>query len=616
MLSSLRMHNWRPQCPHRHPSGQRLELARLSAVIPFILFTLCPRVAAQTPPTASAAVESAQIFPLSLLCATSAVIVTIVFLVLFNQKLQREVRERKKAEQRLRISEGEKAAVLDSMTEAVVFLDPSRRLIWANRVVREKNPTLPDLPMDRHCHEILAGTAVPCEGCPVVDTLVSGVPRESSIEDTTGRCLRVKAYPVSDEEIGISGVVVSHRDITESRRLQEELLKNRKLESVGVLAGGIAHDFNNMLTAVMGYISLAELREMDEAEAPPFLRKALEAATRAKHLASRLLTFSQGGHPIRRPVAVSMLLESAVQSAIASYPVELSTRVDPQCNDLSCDEAQVRQAIENVIVNACESMPAGGEIRLEAVCRAIETGLDGILSPGHYLQISVCDRGAGIPREIEDKIFDPYFTTKPMGTQKGAGLGLAITHSILQKHQGHITAERRLGGGTRVRLFLPLDAAAGAAAGAATTRTKPVAAPPVETSGLVRSAERILVLEDEPLVWETAEMLLTHLGYQVTHAPHGEAAVAIYAAALETDRPFTSVILDLTIKGGMGGREALAALKRIDPEVRAFVSSGYNGDPVLTGYRSFGFNGVIPKPYTLDELKRALASKTSGEIPN
>jgi signal transduction histidine kinase/ActR/RegA family two-component response regulator len=537
-----------------------------------------------------------------------AVIITIIFLVLFNQKLQREVRERKKAEKRLRISEREKAAVLDSMTEEVVFLDPSRRLIWANRVVREKNPALRELPLRRHCFKILAGAETACEGCPVEGTLNTSTPQEATIKDATGRYWQVKAYPMRDEAGGMRGVVVTHRDITQSRRLQEEVLKNRKLESVGVLAGGIAHDFNNMLTAVMGYISLVELRETTKAESLPFLRKAAEAATRAKHLASKLLTFSQGGHPIRRPVGVAALLKQAVQNAVTGYPAAARTQVDPGCRHLWCDEAQIRQATENVIVNACESMPNGGELLIEAACRSITSGLDGILPPGNYLQISVSDQGSGIPTEIEDKIFDPYFTTKPMGAQKGAGLGLAITHSILQKHRGHITVAQRPEGGTRVRLFIPMEAAP--------VHAEPKPRAPVATAGLKHRGKRILVLEDEPLVWETAEMLLTHLGYEAAHAPHGEAALTLFQKAMKSERPFAIVILDLTIKGGMGGRETLQALRRIDPRVRAYVSSGYDSDPVITDYQSFGFSGVIPKPYTLAELEEALTGTPPKELLN
>jgi nitrogen-specific signal transduction histidine kinase/ActR/RegA family two-component response regulator len=391
-------------------------------------------------------------------------------------------------------------------------------------------------------------------------------------------------------------------DITENRHLQEEILKTRKLESVGVLAGGIAHDFNNMLTAVMGYISLTELKQTSDNGSRPYLHKAMEAAMRAKQLASRLLTFSQGGHPIRRQVAVAPLLAQAGDNTSEGHPVSIRLEVAPECQLLQCDKAQLLQAVENVIVNARESMPEGGEILIRADCTQIKEGIGEVVLPGGYLRISVCDRGPGIPKKIVDKIFDPYFTTKPMGADKGSGLGLAITHSIVQKHQGYVSVEARSGGGTAVHLFLPMDIAD-------PQKTQAALAP--KTDEPDQLGERILVLEDEILVWEVAEMLLGHLGYRVSHAPHGDAAVALYEEALVAGKPFGTVILDLTIKGGMGGRKTLEALKRIDPGVRAFVSSGYNSDPVLTDYKSYGFSGVIPKPYTLDEVKRALASEPS-----
>jgi signal transduction histidine kinase len=556
---------------------------------------------AQGPTQAAAATQPPSWTSASLPYAVAAILTAIVILLLFNQKLQHELRMRKRAERKLRLAEQAKTELLDSVADSVIYLDTDLCIRWANRSARGGPRPIPDNMMGDHCYAVWGDGKAPCRGCPVPETLMEGTPCECrAVRGREGRCWQVQSYPVTIDGGAPRGIVVICRDVTETLVKEAELLKARKLESVGVLAGGIAHDFNNMLTAVMGYISLAELKQAGGSEAETHLRKATAAADRAKRLATRLLTFSQGGHPIRRRAGVAKLVTKAVGNAGEGREVRIHTEIDPQCHVLWCDGAQIQQAIENVIVNACESMPSGGEALVKAACTEIDADSAVPLLPGGYLRIGVSDRGVGIPAEIADKVFDPYFTTKPMGADKGCGLGLAITHSIVQRHRGYVSVAARPGGGTTVSILLPLECADPLhSKTAATAEAKPA---PLK-------GERILVLEDEPLVWEVAEMLLSHLGYRASHAPHGQAAVDQFKAAQAAGAPFGTVILDLTIKGGMGGQETLEVLRRFDPGVRAFVSSGYSSDPVLTDYQSFGFSGVIPKPYTLGEIKRALASE-------
>jgi two-component system, cell cycle sensor histidine kinase and response regulator CckA len=557
---------------------------------------------AQEPRGSISSVAAAQLetWPLTyVLLAAVVVLATIVVMILFNYKLEGELHQRKRVEKRLRTAERVKTELLDSMDDSVIYLDTDQRLRWANNSARGGPKPIPENSLGEYCYAIWGDGDGPCEGCPVPQTLAEGCTRQNkAVRDNKGRCWRVHSCPVKSDSGILRGVVVISRDVTEELLKEEELLKIRKLESVGVLAGGIAHDFNNVLTAVMGYISLAELKQAGNGETETYLRKATAAADRAKQLAARLLTFSQGGHPVRRQVGVENLITKAVANAARNHPVSVRTEIDPQCRLLLCDQDQMLQALRNVIVNACESMPTGGEVLIKADCTHIEADFNAVLLPGGYLHISISDRGAGIPATITGKIFDPYFTTKPMGAEKGCGLGLAITHSIVHKHQGYVSVAQRPGGGTTVNILLPLDAANPHKVEA--TVLAKVKKPP-------QKGERILVLEDEDLVGEVAKMLLSHLGYRVTHASHGEAAVDQFKAAQAAGDPFGTVILDLTIKGGMGGRETLEALKRYDPGVRAFLSSGYSRDPLLTDFSRYGFSGVIPKPYTLEEVKRVLA---------
>jgi two-component system, cell cycle sensor histidine kinase and response regulator CckA len=558
---------------------------------------------AQTPPETLPPVTAAKLatwLPAYLPYAVLAVLAAIAALLIFNQRLQRDLREHKRAEIGLRSAEQAKTELLDSMADSVIYLDTDQRIRWANHSARRGPKPIPENSLNAYCYAVWGDGERPCEGCPVPQTLSeAGTRLNKAVRDNEGRCWHVQSYPVKNDSGILRGVVVISRDVTKELVKEEELLKIRKLESVGVLAGGIAHDFNNMLTAVMGYISLAEHKQNGNTETGDYLRKAMSAANRAKQLAARLLTFSQGGHPIRRQVGIKNLISKAVANVTDNHPVKICTEVDPQCRLLWCDEAQIQQAVENVVINACESMPTGGEVLVRAVvCTHIEKDVPAGLLPGGYARINVSDRGTGIHAKIKEKIFDPYFTTKPMGAEKGSGLGLAITHSIVHKHQGYVSVTGRPGGGTTVSILLPLEAAD-------PIRTQsPV---PVEIRQPRQEGERILVMEDEDLVAEVAKMLLSHLGYRVTRTNHGEAAVVQFKAAQAAGDPFSAVILDLTIKGGMGGRETLEALKRYDPGVRAFVSSGYCSDPVLTNFRTYGFSGVIPKPYTLEEVQRALA---------
>jgi two-component system, cell cycle sensor histidine kinase and response regulator CckA len=555
-------------------------------------------------PVASAQLETWP--PAYVLLAVVAILATVVVMILLNYKMEGELHQRKRVEKKLRTAERVKIELLDSMDDSVIYLDTDQRLSWANNSARGGPRPIPQSSLGDYCYAIWGDGKGPCEGCPVPRTLAEGRTRQNkAIRDSEGRCWHVHSYPVMNDSGILRGVVVVSRDVTEELVKEEELLKIRKLESVGVLAGGIAHDFNNMLTAVMGYISLAELKQAGDGETKTYLRKATAAADRAKQLAARLLTFSQGGHPIRRQVGVEQLITKAAANAAGTRPVSVRTEIDPQCRLLLCDQDQMTQALRNVIVNACESMPTDGEVIVRAVCTLIDKGFPAGLVPGGYLRVNISDRGPGIPGDIRDKIFDPYFTTKPMGAEKGCGLGLAITHSIIQKHQGYVSVEDRPGGGTTVSILLPLN----------TTDKFNTQAPVLAAVQKPnRDGERILVLEDEALVAEVAKMLLSHLGYRVTHTSHGEAAVDQFKTAQAAGDPFSAVILDLTIKGGMGGRETLEVLKRHDPGVRAFVSSGYSSDPVLTDFRSYGFSGVIPKPYTLEEVKRALSKSPPSTV--
>lgn len=377
-------------------------------------------------------------------------------------------------------------------------------------------------------------------------------------------------------------------DITERKRQEEERLKLDKLEALGILAGGIAHDFNNLLTALLGNITLVTLTADLPEAAQKSLQAAEQACLRAQGLAQQLLTFAKGGTPVKQITPVAPLLQEAITLALAGSKCRAHCSLPADLWAAHVDPGQVRQALQDILINAHQAMPTGGVITIAAENLQVTEAAGLPLAPGPYVRIAVTDQGPGIDPALLGKIFDPYFTTKP----GGSGLGLATAFSILQRHGGYLTASSSLGEGATFTLYLPASPG-----GMADQDPAPAAArsgPP--------GRYRLLLLEDDPQVADVARRMLEHLGYQAECVPEGMAAVAAYQEARARGEPFDAVILDLTVPGGMGGKEAAEKLKELDPQVVAIVTSGYAEDPILTHYERYGFRGVLKKPYRVQEM--------------
>ena len=406
----------------------------------------------------------------------------------------------------------------------------------------------------------------------------------------------------------------SNRDISKQKLMQEELLKAKKLESVGVLAGGIAHDFNNLMSAVVGNISLARIEMKPGSKGFKNLVEAEKASIQTKALTARLITFSEGGGPVKETVSIADLVKDSVGSSLKGSDIDAGFSIPDDISPVEVDEEQMKQAILNIITNAQEAMTGQGTISVS--CENVNIGEKDALTlkDGKYVKISIEDQGPGIPEEDLIKIFDPYFSTKDMGTQKGMGLGLAISDSIIKQHDGLITVKSELGTGTIFSIYLPAASA---------KREEPGAEPPLAESeevdsqysivNIQYSIKRVLVMDDEELVRDVSNALLTHIGYKVEVAVEGIEAIEMYEQAMESEKPFDVVILDLTNKVGIGGAETIVKLLEIDPDVKAIVATGYSGDPIISNFREHGFRGALPKPFTLDQLRTALQDAIAGE---
>ena len=408
--------------------------------------------------------------------------------------------------------------------------------------------------------------------------------------DGTEYVIADSGAPIRDGSGRIIGVVLVFRDVTETRKLESEVLKVEKLESLGVLAGGIAHDFNNFLTGIIGNISLAKLDARPGMGVYPILDEMQRAAARAKNLTQQLLTFSKGGEPVKQVSDLAVLIREAAVFALRGSNVRCEFGFQPDLFLSEVDEGQVAQVIHNLILNADQAMPSGGVITVSGENETLTSRNAFALEEGDYVKIVIRDRGTGIKKEYLKKVFDPYFSTK----QKGSGLGLAVAFSVIDKHRGRIDVESDIDSGTTFTIYLPA---------AYEMASRPQAAVSKLAVGANR---RLLVMDDEDFIRKLARQMLEKMGYSVEVSEDGEEAVAKYNLALESGDPFDAVILDLTIPGGMGGKETLNAMLELDPDVKAIVSSGYSNDPVMADYGRFGFRQAIHKPYRIQEMSAAL----------
>jgi two-component system cell cycle sensor histidine kinase/response regulator CckA len=513
----------------------------------------------------------------------------------------KDITERKQAEELLRESEEKYSTLIEQAKDGVVVVQDGV-FKFINKAIEDMTGYTMEEMMEKPFLDIIADESKDFVA-QMYKLRMSGKDVPSFYE------IKVKSKDGTIKDLELSCRIITYhgkpatmsivRDISERKKMEKEIQKIQRLEAVGILAGGIAHDFGNLLTVIIGNLSLMETYGKDErntAEVVEVFEATKIAARRAKTLTQQLLTFAKGGTPVKKVVSIAKLVKDTVSFALSGSPVRCEFFIPDGLWRAEVDEGQISQIINNVIINAVQAMPEGGIIRIcaENVTVKPEDGLP--LREGEYIKLSIQDQGVGIPEKYLQKVFDPYFSTK----STGSGLGLAITYSIVKKHEGHITVESQAGIGTTFHIYLP--------------------ASQKESFLFERNAQeilhsgkgKILCMDDQQHITQMLARMLIHLGYEVESASEGNEAIELYESAKKAGHPFDAVILDLTIPGGIGGKEVVQKLREIDPEVKAIVSSGYSSDPILSEHERYGFKGAVAKPYEIRELSNILNKVIMG----
>ena len=511
---------------------------------------------------------------------------------LLNEQLENRVVERT---EQLQASEANFRALADNANDGILITAGSGGdTVYANRRIAEMTGWSVEELLKKNMRDYIAPDTFPDE-IKLYSQILEGMPCpnhcEVTISQKNGAAIPVEMTISRTLWHGQPAVITSVRDITERKKRDEEFIRACKLKSLSTLAGGIAHDFNNLLTGILGNASIAKTFVNPGDNLHKIMTDLENTSLRAKDLTQQLLTFAKGGAPVKKTVSIAKLLRDSATLVLSGSNVKCDFAIANDLWPAEVDEGQIAQVIHNLIINARQAMPDGGTIQVSAENFALSAENNPFIKNGKYVKITVKDTGVGIQEEHLPKIFDPYFTTK----EEGSGLGLATAYSIIKNHAGYIMAESAAGVGTTFYIHLPAS-------------KKEIGRVEAVEEKLVSGKEKILVMDDDDIIRDVAGKMLTKLGYEVDFARDGSEAIELYKKSKNSGRPFDVVIIDLTIPGGMGGRETMQKLLEIDPHVKAIVSSGYSDDAVMSNYTNYNFKGVIAKPYRIEELSKTVRS--------
>ena len=508
------------------------------------------------------------------------------------------------------------ATTLESIGDGVVSTDERHRVVFMNREAESLTGWSGDeaagMDLSDIFHAVDAKTFAPIDN-PARSAVETGEivrrPEHAILVAKNGKesFITFNAAPIQNNGDFLLGAVLIFKDVTRQRVIEQELIKSKKLESAGLLAGGIAHDFNNLLTIIMGNLNMANNAVSADIHLTDFLRDAEAASLQARDLVRQFTMFATGGYPQRVRLTVNELIQSIVPVCLSGSSVECVMDLAADLWGVYIDPGQMQQVLNNIVMNAIESMPAEGEVKIKGRNFEIQDAENSSLplKKGKYVELTIADCGVGISPEDLEKVFDPYFSTKTRGAQRGMGFGLTIARSIIDKNDGVVLIDSRPFEGTEVRIFLPAVFEDGPLVESDAER-RPVAA---------KRRPRFLVMDDDQMMRDVIKVMFKVLGYGVDMSSNGKEAVQLYQQAVEKGEGYDAVVLDLTVRGGMGGKETLDLLRKINPGVKSIISSGHSSNPVMMDFRKHGFDGALPKPYLRKELDEVIRDVLDGDKP-
>ena len=524
-----------------------------------------------------------------------------------NEQLLFEISERTTAEQKLAEEKERLAITLKSIGDGVITTDFNGHVILLNKAAEDLIECSLENTIGKKLSEIYHTEQITAK-LPHDQDIFSEIlnndyfmlyGRKSLLLTNSGKQYTITetGVPIKDHMETVIGYVIVFRDITAKYHLEEELFKARKLESICLLASGIAHDFNNLLTGIITNLFMAKIGVESTADTYQLITTAEKAAFQASILTRQLLTFANVDTSLKEEASIKELIENSIGFYLKDSKSEYRLNISDSIHKVKIDRGQIDKAFNHIIQNADQSMPDGGVIHIIAENITLDNSIQTLpLTHGNYVKICLSDQGTGIPIEILPKIFDPYFSTKKNGT----GLGLTTAYTIVQKHGGHISVNSQIGTGTSFTIFLP-------------AMNEPVIEKKNDQPTASQCQAKILFVDDDQFILKSTGQILNHLGYEVNLAEESQSALELFREAYSSEEPFTIVIMDLTISGGLGAKEVIGDFLSVDPDIKVIVSSGYTNDPVMVNFATYGFCGAMPKPYNITELKSKIREILESE---
>ena len=520
-----------------------------------------------------------------------------------DRQIKQEIAERIQTEKELRNAKEEWEKTFNAITDVVCIQDAEMKVLRVNQAVTTLFHLDPKDLVGKHCYEIFRKDPVACPGCPEIEAIRDLKPHRCEMRhETLGKVFEICISPILNEQNKLEGIVHIAKDITEQRKLEARISHSNKIEAIGTLAGGIAHDFNNILSAILGYAEVARMRLPSESPVRDDVDGVIKAGHRARELVKHILAFSRKTEQALAPVPIQSVVKEAMKLLRASIPANIEFKTNFAASDsyILADPSHVHQIIMNLGTNAYHAVQEGGGIltfSLQEIAPQERAIAD--LKAERYIELEISDTGHGMPPEIKDKIFDPYFTTKEIG--KGTGLGLSVVHGIVKNYGGTITVDSVAGNGSTFRIYFPLIS----------MQTEETRADDIEE--LLQSGnERVMCIDDEADILYYTRKMLEALGYTVSTFTSSPDALDAFKRNPED---FDLIITDMAMPN-LTGIDLSRQLLECRPGLPIILYTGYNETIDKEKAMKYGISSFLCKPVARGELLKTIRQVLDHRQPD